>query len=127
MSTILGKVRAMTTLDRDDYVRANYLGKQVHWYARAFGLFVNNITGDYDLSFAQRGPHSNARGLIFVHVRPGTFPEIERLQRATKVDLWGTISDVDSYLGVTLQLERAEVFPRTLFDKTLGFFEHTGR
>jgi hypothetical protein len=39
------------------------------------------------------------------------------MRRGQRVDLYGTIENVDTVLGITLSLERFDILPLTLFDR----------
>ncbi len=124
LSDIIRKVQPMPTLARQDFVQAEYIGKPVHWTARFFELSdETGFTGNYHLSWTQRGLRLSDTGLIYTPVAPGQFPELERLVRGTRADLYGTIQEVDELLGVTLILEAAEVLPRSLMDRWITFSE----
>lgn len=124
-SDIIRKVQPMPKLMQDCYIQAHYVGVGVRWSGRFFQLSNDGvqITGKYLLSFDQRGFHRRSSGLIYVNIVPGQFPELEMLPRGTRVDLYGTIQEVDAFLGVTLELHQAEVLPRNLWDRVIGFSE----
>lgn len=124
LSDIIRTIQPLPALDAADLIASRYLGLQVHWFGRFFGLIdQRDILGAYQLSFSQRRWHRSSRGLIYTDIRPGEYPEIERLRRGTRVDLFGKIQDFDAFLGITLALDRAQVLERNLLDKLIGFSE----
>jgi hypothetical protein len=70
-------------------------------------------------SFVQRGWHRRARmdKLIYAYIDITRHPETRSLRRGRRIDLDGTIAEIDVVTGITLMLERFEILPLSLLDR----------
>jgi hypothetical protein len=55
--------------------------------------------------------------LIYAHIDITRHPETRSLRRGQRVDLDGTIAEIDFVTGITLTLERFEILPISLLDR----------
>jgi hypothetical protein len=116
---ILRALKRVPALQRDDVIASTYLGKRVYWNTRFFDALD---FGQYDVkqfSFTQRGWHRFSRldRCIYAHISIEQHPETRLLRRGRRVDLYGSITNVDTTLGITLALDRFEFLPLTLLDR----------
>ena len=116
---ILRALKRVPALQRDEIIASTYLGRRVFWKTRFFD--VADIYQDpiRQFSFTQRRWHRFSRldHPIYGHIDINRHPETRSMRRGQRVDLYGTIENVDTVLGITLSLERFDILPLTLFDR----------
>lgn len=116
---IFRALKRVPALQRDEVIASIYLGKRVFWKTRFFD--VEDIYQDpiRQFSFTPRGWHRFSRldHPIYGHIDIDRHPETRCMRRGQRVDLYGTIENVDTVLGITLLLERFDILPLTLFDR----------
>lgn len=116
---ILRALKRAPALQRDEIIASTYLGRKVFWKTRFFD--VADIYQDpiRQFSFTLRGWHRFSRldHPIYGHIDIDRHPETRSMRRGRRVDLYGTIANVDTVLGITLLLEGFDILPLTLFDR----------
>ncbi|AEU35540.1 hypothetical protein [Granulicella mallensis] len=112
-------LKRLPSLQRDEVIASNYLGLNVYWKTRFFDILDINRGSLKQFSFNQRGWHRFSRmdRLIYTPIDIDQYPETRSLRRGCRIDLYGTIVEVDTVLGITLALDRFEILPLTLFDR----------
>ena len=116
---ILRALKRAPALQRDDIIAATYIGMRVCWKTRFFDALDINRDPIRQFSFTQRGWHRFARfdQPIYALIDIDRHPETHPLRRGRRVDLYGTIVEIDTVLGVTLALDRFEILPVNLLDR----------
>jgi hypothetical protein len=116
---IIRALKRIPALQRDQMIASTYLGTRVYWKTRFFDALDINRDPIRQFSFLQRGWHRFSRFdlSIYGHVDIDQHPETRSIRRGRRVDLYGTITNVDIVLGITLALERFDILPLTLFDR----------
>jgi hypothetical protein len=116
---IMRALKRVPALQRDEIIASTYLGMRVFWKTRFFDALNINQDPIRQFSFTQRGWHRFSRldHPIYGHIDISRHPETRALRRGQRVDLYGTIANVDTVLGITLALERFDILPLTLFDR----------
>jgi hypothetical protein len=116
---ILLALKRVPALQREEIIASTYLGARVFWKTRFFD--VADIYQDpvRQFCFLQRGWHRFSRldHPIYGHIDISRPPETRSMHRGQRVDLYGTIANVDPVLGITLALERFDILRLTLFDR----------
>jgi hypothetical protein len=112
---IMRALKRVPALQRDEIIVSTNIGRQVCWKT----LFFDALdVGQYDVkqfSFTQRGWHRFAR--FYARISIERHPETRRLRRGRRIDLYGTITEVDTTLGITLALDRFEILPLSFLDR----------
>jgi hypothetical protein len=113
------KLHHLPALERDAFIAAEYLGQRVSWKTRFFDAIDCGRGAVLQFSFLQRGWHRHARldHPIYAYVDITGHPETRSLRRGRRVDLDGTIAEIDFVTGITLTLERFEILPISLLDR----------
>jgi hypothetical protein len=116
---ILRALKRVPALQRDEIIASSYLGTRVYWKTRFFDALDIGRYSVKQFSFDQRGWHRFSRfdRCIYAHINTEQHPETRLLRRGRRVDLYGTITDVDTTLGITLALDRLEILPLNLLDR----------
>ena len=116
---ILRALKRVPALQRDEIIASTYLGTRVYWKTRFFDALDIGQYSVKHFSFTQRGWHRFSRfdSCIFAHINIEQHPETRLLRRGRRVDLYGTITNVDTTLGITLALDRLEILPLNLLDR----------
>jgi hypothetical protein len=116
---IMRALKRVPALQRDEIIASTYLGRPVCWKTRFFDALDINQYDIKQFSFTQRGWHRFSRfdNCIYARISIEQHPETRQLRRGRRVDLYGTITEVDTTLGITLALDRFEILPLSLLDR----------
>lgn len=116
---IMRALKRVPALQRDEIIASTYLGARVFWKTRFFDALDINQDPVRQFSFSPRGWHRFSRfdPQIYGHIDVDRHPETRSMRRGRRVDLYGTIANVDSVLGITLALERFDILPLTFLDR----------
>jgi hypothetical protein len=116
---IMRSLRRAPALQRDEIIASSYLGTKVFWKTRFFDVATIHRDPIRQFSFTQRGWHRFSRldHPVYGHIDIEAHPETRAMRRGQRVDLYGTIADVDTVLGITLALERFDILPLTWLDR----------
>lgn len=116
---IMRALRRIAALQRDEIIASTYLGTRVFWKTRFFDALDINQDPIRQFSFIQRGWHRFSRldHPIYGYIDVDRHPETRAMRRGQRVDLYGTITNVDTVLGISLSLERFDVLPLTFLDR----------
>jgi hypothetical protein len=115
---IMRALKRVPALQRDEIIGSTYLGRRVYWKTRFFDALDINQYDVKHFSFTQRGWHRFSRfdHCIYAYIIIEQNPETRQLRRGRRVDLYGTITKVDTN-GITLALDRFEILPLSLLDR----------
>jgi hypothetical protein len=115
---IMRALKRVPALQRDEIIASTYLGRRVYWKTRFFDALDINQYDVKHFSFTQRGWHRFSRfdHCIYAYIIIEQNPETRQLRRGRRVDLYGTITKVDTN-GITLALDRFEILPLSLLDR----------
>ena len=116
---ILRALKRVAPLQRDEVVASIYLGRQVCWKTRFFDALEINRRSIKQFAFNQRGWHRFSRMdlPIYGHIDIDQNPETGSMLRGRRVNLYGTIVQIDTVIGITLDLDRFEILPVNLLDR----------
>jgi hypothetical protein len=116
---IFRSLKRLPALQRDEAIASTHVGLRVYWKTRFFEALDINQGWVKQFSFIQRGWHRFSRldHLIYCHIDSRRHPETRSLRRGYRVDLYGSITNVDIVLGIELVLDRFEILPLTLLDR----------
>jgi hypothetical protein len=111
-------LRNLPPMQLNQAVAANYLGRAVAWKTRFFMATETSPGLGWQLAFHQRGLrwHSEVSPQIYAQVNVERHLEFNTIRRGRRVNLYGTIVEVDMVLGITLRLDRFEILPVNLLD-----------
>lgn len=113
------KLHHLPALERDAFVATEYLGRRVSWRTRFFDAIDCGRGSILQFSFVQSGWHRHARldKLIYAYIDITRHSETRSLRRGRRIDLSGTIAEIDFVVGITLALERFDILPISLLDR----------
>ena len=116
---IIRSLKQLPALQRDEVIASTYVGLRVFWKTRFFDAMDIKRRSVKQFSFLHRGWHRFSRldRLIYCYIDADRHPETRSLRRGYRVDLHGTIANIDITLGIELALERFEIFPLTFWDR----------
>ena len=116
---IFRALKQLPALQRDEAIASTYVGLRVYWKTRFFDALDINQGPVKQFSFTQRGWHRFSRldRLIYCHINVSRHPETRSLRRGSRVDLYGSITNVDVVLEIELALDRLEILPLTFWDR----------
>jgi hypothetical protein len=106
-------------LRRNEIIASTFLGRRLYWKTRFFDALDIDQYPVMQFSFTQRGWHRFSRldRCIYAHISIERHPETRSLRRGRRVDLYGTVTEVDTALGITLALDRFEILPLSFWDR----------
>jgi len=112
-------LKRVPALQRDEIFASTYLERRVYWKTRFFDALDIGQYSIKQFSFTQRGWRRFSRldRCIYAHISVEQHPGTRLLRRGRRVDLYGSIIDVDTTLGITLAIERFEILLLNFLDR----------